>query len=129
MIAQPALIEVVKQRQPEDLYLWKIYEEIQINLNFKTDFTLQNLALKFQDHLCVPNIPEIKRQVLEETHNTKFKMHPVGTKMYRDLRETFWWPRIKKEIAEFVAQCLQCQQVKAEHQKLARSLQSLPIPE
>ena len=49
--------------------------------------------------------------------------------MYRDLKETFWWPEMKKEIAEFVSRCLQCQQVKAEHQRPAGLLQSLPIPE
>ena len=62
MIAQPALIEIVRQRQLEDPYLWKIYEEMEINS--KLDFTLRNGALKFQDRLCVPNIPEIKRRVL-----------------------------------------------------------------
>ena len=46
--------------------------------------------------------------------------------MYRDLRETFWWPGMKKEIAKFVAQC---QQVKAKYQKLAGPLQSIPILE
>ena len=36
--------------------------------------------------------------------------------MYHDLREVFWWEGLKKEIAEFVAKCQNCQQVKAEHQ-------------
>ncbi|GFZ05260.1 hypothetical protein Acr_17g0008320 [Actinidia rufa] len=127
MIAQPTLIEIVKQRQPEDPYLCKVYEEMLVNP--KPDFTLQDRALKFQGRLCVPNIPEVKRQVLEEAHNTKFAMHPGGTKMYRDLKETFWWPGMKREIAEFVSRCLSCQQVKAEHQRPAGLLQSLPIPE
>ena len=35
---------------------------------------------------------------------------------------------MKKDIAKFVAKCLVCQQVKAEHQKLAGLLQPLPIP-
>ena len=61
MIAQPTLIEVVKQRQSKDPYLWKIYEEL--GTNPKPDFTLQNGALKFRDRICVPEIPEIRRQV------------------------------------------------------------------
>ena len=36
---------------------------------------------------------------------------------------------MKREIAEFVAKCLVCQQVKAEHQKPTGLLQSLPISE
>ena len=49
--------------------------------------------------------------------------------MYRDLRETFWWNNIKSKIAQYVAQCLVCQQVKMEHQRPAGFLQPLPIPE
>ncbi|GFZ19727.1 hypothetical protein Acr_28g0004320 [Actinidia rufa] len=79
MIAQPTLMEIVKRRQPEDPYLWKVYEEMLVNP--KPDFTLQDRALKFQGRLCVPNIPEVKRRVLEEAHNTKFAMHPGGTKI------------------------------------------------
>ena len=36
---------------------------------------------------------------------------------------------MKREIAEFVSQCLYCQQVKVEHQRSAGLLQPLPIPE
>ncbi|GFS35910.1 hypothetical protein Acr_00g0042620 [Actinidia rufa] len=48
MIAQPTLIEIVKQRQPEDPDLWKVYEEMLVNP--KPDFTLQDRALRFQEH-------------------------------------------------------------------------------
>ena len=36
---------------------------------------------------------------------------------------------MKKDIAEYVAVCDVCQRVKAEHQKPAGLLQSMPIPE
>ena len=36
---------------------------------------------------------------------------------------------MKREIAEYVSRCLTCQQVKAEHQRLAGLLQPLQIPE
>jgi hypothetical protein len=35
---------------------------------------------------------------------------------------------MKGDIAQFVAHCDTCQRIKAEHQKLAGSLQPLPIP-
>ncbi|KAL5573766.1 hypothetical protein UlMin_023363 [Ulmus minor] len=37
--------------------------------------------------------------------------------MYQDLKERFWWSGMKKEVAEYVAKCLTCQKVKAEHQR------------
>ena len=36
---------------------------------------------------------------------------------------------MKREVAEYVAHCLTCQQVKTEHQRLAGPLQSLEIPQ
>ena len=49
--------------------------------------------------------------------------------MYQDLKQRFWWHEMKREIARYVAKCLVCQQVKAEHQRTAGLLQPLPIPE
>ncbi|OWK25887.1 hypothetical protein AJ87_49580 [Rhizobium yanglingense] len=49
--------------------------------------------------------------------------------MYRDLKEHYWWPNMKREIARHVERCTTCQQVKAEHQRPAGYLQPLAIPE
>ena len=49
--------------------------------------------------------------------------------MYKDLKRHFWWNGMKREIAQYVARCLICQQVKAEHQRPGGLLQPLPIPE
>ena len=35
---------------------------------------------------------------------------------------------MKKDVADYVARCLTCQQAKIEHQKPSRKLQPLPIP-
>ena len=49
--------------------------------------------------------------------------------MYQDVKNKFWWPNLKREVAEFVALCDVCQKVKAEHQRPAGLLQPLKIPE
>nr|GEU41789.1 hypothetical protein [Tanacetum cinerariifolium] len=49
-------------------------------------------------------------------------------KMYYDLRDRYWWPRRKKDIAEYVSKCLTCLKVKAEHQRPSGMLQQLEIP-
>ena len=127
MMAQPTLLEEIKLRQMEDGALKKICDEIETKL--KLGFTLTDSELKFQNRVCVPNELELKRKLMEEAHASRVSMHPRSTKMYRDLKQNFWWPSMKKEIAEFVSKCLQCQQVKAEHQIPAGLLQPLPIRE
>ena len=47
--------------------------------------------------------------------------------MYRDLKEYYWWPNMKREIAEIVSNCGICQQVKIEHQKPTGKLQLLSV--
>ena len=77
----------------------------------------------------VLNSRKIKDLILLEAHKSPLSIHPGGTKMYRDLRQRFWWSGMKPEIARFVAECDICRRVKAEHQRPAGLLQPLKIPE
>ena len=79
--------------------------------------------------LCVPDVIELKKEIMEEAHSSAYAMHPGSTKMYQTLRDHYWWRGMKREIAEFVSKCLTCQQIKIEHQKPAGLLQPLSIPE
>jgi len=85
-------------------------------------------TLRFQNRLCVPDIAELKEQILTEAHNTRYSIHPGGTKMYRDLKQYFWWDNMKREIAKYVDRCSTCQRVKAEHQCPVGELRTLEIP-
>ncbi|KAK1648744.1 hypothetical protein QYE76_066549 [Lolium multiflorum] len=86
-------------------------------------------SLWFQKRICVPDNDEIKEVILREAHQTPYSIHPGSTKIYMDLKELFWWNNMKREIAQYVAECHTCQRVKAEHQSPAGQLQPLPIPE
>ncbi|GJT84325.1 putative reverse transcriptase domain-containing protein [Tanacetum coccineum] len=37
---------------------------------------------------------------MDEAHKSKYSVHPGDDKMYYDLRDRYWWPRMKKDIAE-----------------------------
>ncbi|WVZ94467.1 LOW QUALITY PROTEIN: hypothetical protein U9M48_040354 [Paspalum notatum var. saurae] len=58
--------------------------------------------------LCVPLDKGIRESILTEAHCTKYSIHPGSTKMYQDLKKLFWWRRMKRDIATFVAQCDTC---------------------
>ena len=77
----------------------------------------------------MPSDEELKKTILVEAHKSSMSIHPGSTKMYQDLRKMFWWPRMKRDVAEHVAAYLVCQKVKIEHQKLSGLLRSLDIPE
>jgi hypothetical protein len=77
----------------------------------------------------VPNVKELKDTILCEAHESAYSIHPVGNKMYHNLKATYWWYDMKRDVAEYVALCDTCQRVKAEYQRLAGLLQSLQVPE
>ncbi|WVZ19293.1 hypothetical protein V8G54_006615 [Vigna mungo] len=85
--------------------------------------------LRFRGRVCVPNIPELRRLILEEGHHSRFSMHPGMTKMYQDLKEHYWWSGMKSDVANFISSCLTCQKVKIEHQRPGGMLQQLDVPE
>jgi hypothetical protein len=43
--------------------------------------------------------------------------------MYHDLRQQFWWTRMKHEIAQYVSECDTCWKVKADYMKPGGLLQ------
>jgi hypothetical protein len=43
----------------------------------------------FGQRLVVPRDQDLKKEILDEAHLSKFPIHPGSTKMYRDLRKTF----------------------------------------
>ena len=56
-------------------------------------------------------------------------MHPGSTKMYQDLKVSYWWFGMKRDVSEFVTKCLVCQKVKAEYLVPSGLLQPIRIPE
>ena len=75
-----------------------------------------------------PVVDGLRYWILEEAHGSHYSIHPGSTKMYHDLREIYMWEGLKRDIEEFIAKCLNCQQVKAEHLKSGGLLQEIQIP-
>jgi hypothetical protein len=69
--------------------------------------------------MYIPEDMVLEDELLKEVHETKLNMHLRSTKMYKDLKELYWWPNMKKQIAKYVTCCAIYQQVKTEHQKSA----------
>ena len=77
----------------------------------------------------VPQLINLREELLKEFHFSRFAMHPYGTKMYQDLHHRYYWSGMKRHVRDFVRRCLTCQQVKAEHQKPTGLLQPLEVAE
>ena len=125
---RPVLVDGVRDLQAQDPYVMKLRSKIEAGQ--QSNFTLRSDGtLVLGQRLCVPDVKELKKETMEEAHSSAYAMHPGSTKMYRTLKDHYWWRGMKREIAEFVSKCLTCQQIKIEHQKPAGLLQPLSIPE
>ncbi|GJR90157.1 putative reverse transcriptase domain-containing protein [Tanacetum coccineum] len=86
-------------------------------------------TLYYLDQIWVPLKGEVRTLIMDEAHKSKYSVHPGADKMYYDLRDRYWWPGMKKDIAEYVSKCLTCLKVKAEHQRPSGLLQQPEIPD
>jgi hypothetical protein len=83
----------------------------------------------YKNRVCVPKSSELKSAILKEMHNVPYAGHLGYHKTISVVKSQYYWPGMKKEVADFIAKCLKCQKVKAEHKHPACFLQPLPIPE
>jgi hypothetical protein len=77
----------------------------------------------------VPRREVLKKKILDEDHTLRYSIHPGSTKMYHDLRQQFWWTRMKREAAHYVSECDTCRKVKTDYMKPGGLLQPLSIPD
>ena len=125
---KPRIIDEIREVQLRDPYLQRMKTKVQDGSN--NQFVLgEDGMLLNGNRICIPSDDNLKKQLMDEAHCSPYAMHPGTTKMYQNLKSHYWWMGMKKDIAEFVAKCLTCQQVKAEHQAPAGKLHSLSIPE
>ena len=119
-------MDKIKECQKDDPKLVKFSKKVEEGKG--KDFSLRNGVLWLQDRLCVPNIPELKKELPKEAYDLTLITHPRSTKMYQALKRHYWWIGMKRHIVDYVTRCLTCQGVKTEHQKPRGLLQPLPIP-
>ncbi|GJW15478.1 putative reverse transcriptase domain-containing protein [Tanacetum coccineum] len=85
-------------------------------------------SLYFIDRIWVLLVGGVRTVTMDEAYKSKYSVHPGADKMYHDLRDMYWWPGMKRDIATYVSKCLTCSKVKAEHQRPSGLLQQPEIP-
>ena len=81
----------------------------EVNSKKVTNFEVSsNGVITFQGRLCVPDVDNLRNEILTEVHSMPYSVHPGTTKMYKDLKMHYWWPRMKTDVVRHVEQCLTC---------------------
>ena len=127
LIIEPTIKEQIITAQKQDKGL--AFIRAGMNEKKRACFTLDDQGvLWFKNRLVVLKDMELRKRILDEAHTSMFTMHPGSNKMYQDLKQKFWWTRMKREIATYVSECDVCQRIKVDHLKPAGMLQPLALP-
>ena len=92
IFVEPTLFDQVIMAQLHDkgvgIIKQKLSEGEEKNKFFRVD---HKGILWFDGRLVVPKNPELRKQIFDEAHLSKFSIHLGSTKMYQDVRQNFWW--------------------------------------
>ncbi|KAL0387652.1 UNVERIFIED_CONTAM: hypothetical protein Sradi_2647000 [Sesamum radiatum] len=85
MQVKPSLKDKINDAQDKDPYLQKVKTKVQEGKN--NQFIIQDDGMLLNGkRVCVPNVEELRTEIMHEAHYTPYAMHHCSTKMYRDLR-------------------------------------------
>ncbi|XP_074299704.1 uncharacterized protein LOC141630857 [Silene latifolia] len=113
---EPELYDEIKRKQLLDPKIQEWKEGLEKGTTSQFSIHADG-SIRFDGRWCMPKDDKFKRMITAEAHCTPYSVHLGGDKLYKDLKKTFWWSGMKKEVAEFVARCLTFQRVKGEQRR------------
>jgi hypothetical protein len=124
--------ERIRNAQETDPFIWTMTMYLQqepSRVKYEGYQKIEGGLLTYKSRFYILYCDNLKRFIMDELRKRPYSGHPGYQKMITTTRKQFYWPGLKKDIAEYLAKCIECQQVKVEHQHPKRLLQPLPIPE
>jgi hypothetical protein len=102
------LLQEIQKGQVEDEKVQEIKHHIKEEKSpvFSED---EEGVLCYKGRIYVPNVKELKDRILHEAHESAYSIHLGGDKMYHDIKATYWWYGIKRDVAEYADLYNTCQ--------------------
>nr|GEW39153.1 putative reverse transcriptase domain-containing protein [Tanacetum cinerariifolium] len=61
----------------------------------------ENLSAEDVEGMLRKDLPKEKNLIMHESHKSKYSIHPGFDKMCQDLKQLYWWPNMKANIATY----------------------------
>jgi hypothetical protein len=100
----------------------------QLDPKYEGYFLEADGLLRYQARMYIPKGGDIRRIILKEAHRALYCAHLGVKKMYANMKKLFFWVGMKCDVVHFIAKCLECQQVKADHHHPTGLLQPHDVP-
>ena len=105
-MATPSLLSRVIESQWQDIEIVSIKDRVQSGTGDEGWTVHADDSLRYRGRVVVPQLTDLREEILREFHCSRFSMHAGGTKMYQDPRRQYYWSGIKRHVGDFVRRCL-----------------------
>ena len=105
-MATPSLLSRVIKSQGQDAEIVSIRDRVQSGTGDEGWTIHTDGSLRYRGRVVVPQLTDLREEILREFHCSRFAVHPGGTKMYQDLHRQYYWSGMKRHVGDFVRRCL-----------------------
>ena len=91
--ARSSFLDKIKGKQFNDEKLIRIRDKV-LRGEAKEAIMDEKGVLRIKGRVCVPRVDDLIHTILTESHSSGYSINPGATKMYRDLKQHFWWNRM-----------------------------------
>ena len=90
LVATPSLLSRVIKSQGQDAEIVSIRDRVQSGTGDEGWTIHAYGSLRYRGRVVVPQLTNLREEILKEFHCSLFSMYPGGTKMYQDLRRQYY---------------------------------------
>ena len=109
LVATPSLLSRVIESQWQDVEIVPIRDRVHSSTGDEGWIVHIDGSLRYRGRVVVPQLTDLREEIIREFHCSRFSVHPGGTKMYQDLHRQYYWSGMKRHVGDFVQRCLTCQ--------------------
>ena len=100
--ATPSLLSRVIESEGQDAEIVSIRDRVQSGTGNEGWTVHADGNLWYRGRVVIPQLIDLREEILREFHCSRFVMHPGGTEMYQHLRRQYYWSGMKRHIGDFV---------------------------
>lgn len=124
----PTWFEQVVQSYFTDVFFQRIIAAKTIDGSSYPDFILIDGILQFKGRIAVGDSLGLRKLIFIAMHSSAYGGHSGVHGTYLRIKRTFYWPKLKKDIEDWVKACDVCARSKSDSSLYPGLLQPLPIP-